>query len=443
MSEIIFLGKQRAYIEGAEALIIPNSSGIFVPGEATREVAATGVADPLKIVNWGSDNNLPAAIREKVYKSPDMSSAMLFNVELTYGDGIQPVRYVQDGKKKVVEPVYNNTEINDFFEQNAINPRYLLEQVTDMNWFFNVFPEIILDKAGNKIIELSHKEAEFSRLTEMNAFGKIEYHAYSAMWHKSPAKENIEATRYLDPRRTFFDLQEQIQKKERRFIVPVSFPTPGRTYYQKPYWYSIIESGWYDFAITIPEFKKAILKNGLAIKFLIEIDEEYWTILFSREGITTDDEKEARVKQEYTNLNNFLTGAKNAGKGWIAPMKQYPGMPEAKHFIKISEIKSDFKGGEYLQDSSDVSNIIAYAMGVHSGLIGSAPGKNSGSLSGTDKREMFIIKQALMKPFRDLLLMPFYLIKQQNKWPKDIYFSIPNVVLTTLDENVGSKKVIS
>ncbi len=434
-------GKQKAYLEGASSLVIPSSKAIFKPSADSKETDVAGISKPVKVVNWGADNALPTALREKVYKSPDMSAGMLFNVELSYGEGIQPVRYVRDGKKRVAEPVYDCAPVSDFFEQNAINPRYCLEQITDMNWFFNVFPEIIADKAGRNIVELTHKEAEFSRLSAMNEkTGKIDYHLYSAKWGESPQKEDIVPTPYLDPRRTFFDLQQRLKGKDRRFVVPVSFPTPGRTYYQKPYWYSIIESGWYDFAVTIPEFKKAILKNGMAIRFLIEIDEEYWTLLFSREGITSDDEKTARVTQEYKNLNDFLVGAKNAGKGWIAPLKHYPGMKEAKHFIRISEIKADFKGGEYLQDASDVSNIIAYAMGVHSGLIGSAPGKNSGSLSGTDKREMFIIKQALMKPFRDLILSPFYLIKQVNNWPKDIHFTIPNLVLTTLDENRESKE---
>ena len=78
--------------------------------------------------------------------------------------------------------------------------------------------------------------------------------------------------------------------------------------------------------------------------------------------------------------------------------------------------------------------MMAYTLGVHPSLIGATPGKNSG-FSGTDKRELFIIKQALLKPIRDRLLRPLYLIKAINNWPKDIYFTIPNIELTTLDKN--------
>ena len=56
-------------------------------------------------------------------------------------------------------------------------------------------------------------------------------------------------------------------------------------------------------------------------------------------------------------------------------------------------------------------------------------------MSGTDKRELFNIKQALMKPFRDKLLKPLYLVKAINNWPEDIDFQISNIEFTTLDEN--------
>jgi hypothetical protein len=106
--------------------------------------------------------------------------------------------------------------------------------------------------------------------------------------------------------------------------------------------------------------------------------------------------------------------------------------------VKIVPIDNPIKGGEYIDDSEEVSNIIAYGMNVHSSTIGSH-GKG-GTINGTEARELFIIKQALMRPFRDLLLKPLYLIKAINKWPEDIYFIIPNLQLTTLDKGTGAVK---
>ena len=109
--------------------------------------------------------------------------------------------------------------------------------------------------------------------------------------------------------------------------------------------------------------------------------------------------------------------------------------------IHVIENKSS-SGGEYLEDSEEASNIISYAMGVHPSLIGSSPGKNK-TINGTEARELFIIKQALLKPVRDRLLRPLRIIARYNDWPKDVDFEIPNMVLTTLDRGTGSEKVIS
>ena len=114
-----------------------------------------------------------------------------------------------------------------------------------------------------------------------------------------------------------------------------------------------------------------------------------------------------------------------------------------RYKIEIVQIENKFKGGEYLEDSGEVSNMIAYTLGVHPSLIGASPGKTS-SMSGTDKRELFIIKQALLKPIRDRILRPLYLVKRINGWPEEIHFAIPNIELTTLDKNkTGTETKIS
>ena len=110
--------------------------------------------------------------------------------------------------------------------------------------------------------------------------------------------------------------------------------------------------------------------------------------------------------------------------------------------MKITAIDNNFKGGEYLDDSEEASNIMSYAMGVHPSLIGSSPGKAK-TINGTEARELFIIKQSLMKPIRDRILRPLYIIKAINGWDPTLKFVIPNIELTTLDKNTGSTKVIS
>lgn len=461
MKEPIIFPDNTGWLPGVKAAVLfTDSRDMFSTPESTPiQITIKGKKDLRGAVPWGANNNLPQEIIDKVATSPDLSTGMLFNVQIGYGDGIVACRYQADekGEKRIV-PVFDNPEINDFFETNDING-YLLEQLTDLNYFYNIFPEIILNQESpekRKVVYLTSKEAAFSRWEEMNSkTGKIEHHFYSAKWPEgTPGEEEVEVTEVLDHHRPISDVLQRIGREVRkggkktddkvyRYIIPVSFPTPGRPYYRKPYWYSIIESGWYDFAVAIPEFKKYLIQNGMTIRYVIYLSDDYFPDIFAREGIANDVEKQkARIKKEYEDLNKYLTGLKNTGKSMIS---FYKASPDGKktYRIEIQVVENKFKGGEYLEDSGEVSNMIAYTMGVHPSLIGAVPGNNSGSFSGTDKRELFIIKQALLKPIRDRILRPLYLIKKVNKWPEDIQFAIPNIVLTTLDKNkTGSEQII-
>lgn len=474
-NDIILFPTGAGFMTGPKAaVIIADSRTMFErPEAAPMPLTLPAPNDKLRgAVPWGYNNVLPQEIIAKVAKSPDLSTDLLFNIQIGYGEGIVACRFETDekGMKKVI-PVYDNKEINDFFETNDMGG-YLLEQLTDLNFFYNIFPEIILnqdDSDKRKVLYLTSKEAAFSRWEEMNPkTGKIEHHFYSAGWPDGtifqvqsntdkkegyPADRLLEVTEVLDFHKPIADIMQRIGREPRkdgkkaddkvyRYIVPVNFPSPGRSYYQKPYWYSIIESGWYDFAIAIPEFKRYLIQNGMTIKYIIRLSDDYFPDIFGREGIKEVEAQKARIKKEYKDLNDYLTGLKNTGKSMVTFMKAAPDGKKV-YRIEIETVENTFKGGEYLEDSGEVSNMIAYTMGVHPSLIGAVPGKNAGSFSGTDKRELFIIKQALLKPFIDRILRPLYLIKKVNQWPDDIYFAIPNVVLTTLDKNTGSEKKIS
>ena len=427
------------YLPEAKAIVAMESSReLFYESTDLQPVTVDGY----KISPWGVTNDMPQLIIEKAEASEIVQSNLLFNIEAGYGQGIKPMRRIIENRKLAgYEEVYDG-EVVDFFAQNDING-YYLEQLSDLQFFYNVFPEIILSGDKRKIVSLRSKEAAFSRWGVMDPKkGCITKHYYSAKWNNGARKENIAESDVLAAYNPFQDLTSRVSTgsyTQLRFIVPVNFPTPGKTYYQKPYWWSIFQSGWYDFLIMIPEFKKALLKNQLALKYIIYLSDKYFSEIFKDEGIDTSNAEavKARKNLEYGRFRDFLAGEKNAGKGIVALKKLVAsgtGSTEEK-YIEIVPLKTEIAGGEYLEDSEEASNIISYAMGVHPSLIGSTPGKNSGSFSGTDKRELFQIKQALMKPFRDRLLKPLELIKQFNKWDKDIVFAIPEPVFTTLDKN--------
>ena len=454
--EIIQIGSNLAYLTFAEAAVVitDNRQMFAIPDSPPMNNPLTANDNKLgKIVPWGADNKLPQDIIAKIRKSPDMSTNMLFNISAGYGESVMPVRKIVENKKLLLEPVIDNKEINDFFENNDING-FLMEQLTDINYFYMAFPELILnqDKPDKrKVVELNHKEAAFSRWEEMDDHGNINHHFYSGKWELSPGAADIVATQALSRKNPILDLKRRIgrepyanlKKKDDqvfRYIVPIEFSTPGRFYYQMPYYWALIESGWYDFALLIPEFKRALLQNQMTIKYVVYLHELYFPTIFAEEGIVADADKKARIEKEYADIQKFLTGAKNTGKATISKMRYSPDGKEIP-MIKIVPIENHFKGGEYIEDSEEVSNILAYGMNTHASLIGSH-GKSK-TINGTEARELFIIKQAMLKPVRDRLLKPLYVVKAINKWPDDIHFMIPNLELTTLDQGTGAKKVIS
>ena len=268
-------------------------------------------------------------------------------------------------------------------------------------------------------------------------------------WHTGTPTDLI-ATPLLDRQTPLLDLKmrmglapndkgEKIVGKERRFIHNLRISTPGRFYYSHPYWWSVFASGWYDFSSAIPVFKKSLIKNQMALRYIVYIQESFWEKLFASEGIVKDDEKKARKEKFLKDMNDFLAGEENAGKGFVSHFRydRVKGFEEKD--IIITPLESFFKGGEYIEDSEEVSNMMCYGMGVHPSIIGSAPGKGK-SINGTEARELFIIEQALMKMYQDATLEPLYFAKAMNNWPKDIYFSVTNCQLTTLDQGTGATK---
>ena len=148
--------------------------------------------------------------------------------------------------------------------------------------------------------------------------------------------------------------------------------------------------------------------------------------------------KKALIKE----INDTLTGEENAGKALASLAKIVPsgnGTTVEKYF-SIEKIDNNVSEGEYLTDYETGANVVSYAMGTHPSLIGATPGKNSNSLSGSNIREIFLMKQALSKHMIDRAMRPFHVIKKINKWPSDFVITIPEYTFTTLDEAKSGKK---
>jgi hypothetical protein len=215
-----------------------------------------------------------------------------------------------------------------------------------------------------------------------------------------------------------------------------SIPIPGNKYYPFPYYWSIFNSGWYDIKQLIPAGKKAKFTNGLVIKYQVEINDKYWGMLFESEKITDEAKQKARITLEKENIKSFLTGMVNAGKVWFSGFYIDP-LGKEQSFVRITIVNKDKEGGDWIQDMEEASSTACYSMGVHPSSIGATPGKSSSNMSGSNVREIFTMKQALEKGSKDIVLEPYFVIKNYNDW--DVEFDIPFMQLTTLDKNTSAQ----
>ena len=426
-----------------------NETFASIFSEDTRRIFDYEDVKPQKIkknyrgyVPWGEENKQPYELLQIIRADEVMSSNMWFNVCTAYGRGFTYNN--SDGT-----PVTNN-EIKTFFRRNSMI-KFWAEQLTDIkHFFFSVFV-IILDKEGNNIVQIRHKEAINCRFETCNPeTGKIE-NLFYADWKSSPKDENIDAFPVLDEDDPAGDLQVRLGKEtnpktgkvekatsQRIFAIINRIPTPGNKYYPFAYYYSTFNSGWSRLKAMIPAAKIAKMINGMSIKYLVELHKDYFTKLFESEQITDPEKKKARKTLEISNIKNFLSGIDNKNKSWFSTYYIDPNGKEQK-MVRIERVGGEKEGGDFIEDAEEAANIVCYAQGVHPSLIGAVPGKGGGSFSGTDKRELFTMKQALEKLPRDIMIQPFYMLNDINGW--DLEYSIADLMLTRLDKKTDAQEV--
>jgi hypothetical protein len=415
---------------GVSALLTEtNSAEIYETESDIRPVVVKGTTNGY--VPWGKANDLPNDVRKKVFDSDILSPNMRFNILTCYGRGL---KYTINDEK-------DEEEIKTFFKRNRPVP-LLLETVTDIKyWDFSIIV-LIISNDGQKVVRMINKESMYCRFESCDKkTGKIN-NVLFANWEDDDNAENPEVIKLLDPRDAWYDLMSSLgkiaydngEKKAtgvKKFAVLVKFPSPGQKYYPFPNWQSTFRSGWYDVHTMIPKMKKATMKNGMKIRYHVEIHKNYWVELFKSEDITDPEKQVERRKQEFKNIQDFLSGVENKSKVWFSTYYIDPNKVEQR-MVRITVVDTTKEGGEWIEDAEEAANMLCYAQGVHPTMNGATPGKSSGGLGGSDKRELFTMKQALEKPNRDMFLDVFYLVAEVNGW--DITFEIEDIMLTTLDK---------
>lgn len=419
----------------AKAIIVglnPKAQPLPMPtSPKVKDDFKVGLGD---VAYWGTDNLFPQNIYHKAKDNSIVSSTIQKKVELLIAGGFHIGIMQEDENGEEVFKPKHNKEIATFLK--SINfSTYLAEAASDFYWFQNVFPEIVRDEKSGKIIAVSAQEAMFCRFSKQDEKGIIKNCFISANWDNYDNENSVYTQtravidRYYNP---VLDLR---LRTGTHFIYPISFPSPGTTFYQRAPWTSVTENGWLDFANRIAIFKQARLENLFTADYIVKIEQGYWEVKYPGWSKLTKEERDDRQTQTKLDIENKIAGAANAGKTIFLPTLWDAHMKAEREYVKIDIIPRTWKEDTMIDDSQEASSHLLYALGVPASLIGNTPGKGGmGAGSGADVREHLNLHLYLCGLHEQIILEPFNnLVLPYNGWG-DYQIRLKKPVFQTLDQ---------
>lgn len=402
------------------------------------------------VVAWGADNQLPYRLKEMVERNSVMSQDKFFNVLTCYGRGLE---YMDSATRDTKRPLPSgDSEVRGFFIRNSMK-RFFAEQVTDLKYYFFCVCVVVLNRERTKIVRLVHKDACHVRFEKADGNGRVR-HIFFADWQDNDAPDNVEVIPLLDEYDPLGDLMARAGKqrdplgifkpmpqKYTMFAIVCKIPTVGCSYYPVPYWSATLRDGWYDIYGLLTAAKRAKIKNGQNIRYHVEINTAFWENRAREKGISVGTKEFVEMKDSFvTQLRDYLGGSNNSDKLIWSEFEALMDGRE-RHNIKINVVDTSKAGNEYNDDVAEASNVLAYSDNVHPNLAGATPGKSQMNNSGSDKRELFTMKQSLETLPHDMMMPVHDTVIHFNGWEGKVYPDVPIIMLTTLDKNTDGKEL--
>uniref|UniRef100_F4C2D1 Phage portal protein n=1 Tax=Sphingobacterium sp. (strain 21) TaxID=743722 RepID=F4C2D1_SPHS2 len=431
MAEVKFIDDQYALIgEQGDILVdmgepldlLPPAKPSATPVEKDQNTSEV-------IAFWGEDNDFPQKVIEDAELSTEIPALLDWKGRVLQGRRVLPfLEEWDDAKQDFIYKYVPDQDIIDFLNQRTTK-RYFQEAANDFVWFWNVFPELIKSESGDKIAQIVCQDASYCRFEKMDKKGKVNYCYINANWPDAKVDDPETIKRkVIDPYQ--FDAIEVIKadRATTNYIYPVSYPSPGKNYYQLAPWNGYRTSGWQKIAQAVPKSKAEMTAKLLSAKYILSIPINYWPTIYKDWAKLKPEEQREKKKQKVSEINTQLTGAENAGKtiltevGYDINGKEIPAW-------KIEPIKGHEVNKEQLEDSREASEHLMRALGVDPTLVGDGPGKKMGGGSGSDKRVAINIYIGLQQPHRDVILEPLNFIAEFNGWKA----SYPNLVFRTIE----------
>lgn len=397
--------------------------------------------DGKEYVSWGGSDQLPYDIIRLIEADETLATCQLFNAEVCYGSGL---RYCTEAATESVKK-----EVEEFLLDNPL-PDYFLGVCQDLKHFNFAVSVIILNEDGDRIVELYRKPACYCRFAPADpTTGRLTKIIFGQFRDSQPG-DKFEEIELLDPRSPWRDLQQRMGRrasrkgeptKERKFAILTRFPGVDSPYYPIPHYAALFKGSWYNIKRLIGEAKKSKLQNAAPIKYVIEVSQRYWEKVFQEKKAVTAEAQQKAMNDRKREMMEFLTDHENSGAVLFSGKNISPDGKGESSDIVVNPIDSKTKeGGDWESDIAEAVNMVCFTMRVHSNLVGSVPGKAQTNNSGSDKRELYTIAQALQKPYHDLLFIVHDIIIRYNGW-KEVHPDCPFIQLTTLDKHADAKEV--
>lgn len=420
-------------------------------GESTVTTVKIDLKDKQGVIaSWGKNNDYPQKILEQVRKNGSASSGLRLLRRAHYGNGLVLIEkgVTEDGKHdhKIIDEE-SQPAIAEFFERSQM-PRFWKETIADLELWGIAFPEYILSNDFSQINRVKRHQAAWCRFEVMNESSGLVENVYISQKFGTGgsvdvASDFVAQVPVIDSYWSADEVREYCRaNKIYRFVRPVFYPLIDEAYYPEAEWHSVTKSGWLEVANSVPEFKMNMFKNQVSIKFLIEVDEQYFINIYQHAWSDFKPEEQIAIRKALVDkINEHLSGETNAGKS-IQSMMYIDTNGVQQSTIKITAIDDKFKDGSYLPEAEAANSEVLFALGVDPSLIGAGiPGGKLGAGSGSDKNAAYNIMSALFKTNRETTLEIFDFIKAYNGWERKIKAIFENTILTTLDKNpTGSQK---
>lgn len=430
-----------------ESLPVGNARVAFVT-RTTEVFRDSGVYDTRttpdgkEYVSWGADDQMPYNLIKYIEADETLSTCQVFNAEVCYGSGL---RYCTSAASASVA-----AEVEEFLLDNPL-PDYFLGVCQDLKHFNFAVSVIILNEDGSRIVELHRKPACYCRFAPADATGRLTKIIFGQFRDTQPG-DKFEELELLDPRSPWRDLQQRLGRRAsrsgkrsacRKFAILTRFPGVDSPYYPIPHYAALFKGDWYNIKKLIGAAKLSKLKNAAPIKYVIEVSPRYWDNVFKENRCSGIEAQRELMNAKKREMMEFLTNTENTGSVLFTGKSiALDGKGETPDINVVSVDSKTKEGGDWESDIAEAVNMVCFTMRVHSNLVGSVPGKAQTNNSGSDKRELYTIAQALQKPYHDLLFLVHKIIIRFNGW-KNVHPDCPFIQLTTLDEHADAKEVTS